>query len=158
MVGAGLTVMLTVLAFVVPATEAVSVVVSWVVMPVGAVYMTEAPVGPERLPHALEVHAAPESDQDTVEPPETVELTINVCPASRVTEEADRLVIPPPAYPPVPHPDRVKTHIARIIHRAAPAFWRVVFPIGRRPRAITLFFRPFMFKDCAGMVDIEDSL
>jgi hypothetical protein len=50
---------------------------------------------------------------------ETVAVTLNAWPASITTAEEDRLTIPPPAYPPEPHPVKRPKHAIAIIHNAA---------------------------------------
>lgn len=58
---------------------------------------------PLTVPQAEAVHP-PERVQLTTLEPATVAVTEKLCPASMVTALLERLVIPPPAYPPDPHP------------------------------------------------------
>lgn len=65
----------------------------------------EAPVVLETVPHPLPLQEAPASDHETVKPDVAVALTAKLCPASIVIFELERLVMPPPGYPPAPQPD-----------------------------------------------------
>ena len=72
----------------------------------------------ERVPHAFELHELLASDHDTTGFPESFEVIAKLWPASMVTEEEDRLTIPPPGYPPAPHPAIRTMNAVRSVNKA----------------------------------------
>lgn len=103
-VGSGLTVIVTVSWLFEPGIAATSVTCIGDVIPDGAVYVVLVPVGDDSVPHPVPLHDAPVNDHATSKLPLKLAVTGMDCPASRTNEVAERLEIPPPAYPPPPHP------------------------------------------------------
>jgi hypothetical protein len=120
-VGSGFTVILTVSWFFVFGIAATRVSCMGAVIPDGAVYVTAAPVVAERVPQAAPLQLVPENVHATVKLPESVAVILTDCPASRTTEEAERLVMPPPGYPPPPHPESMRQVVIAKSSKAARA-------------------------------------
>jgi hypothetical protein len=118
MTGSGFTVMLTTRELEVPAIAAVTVNFICVVIPAGAVYVTAGPAVLESAPHADAEQELLPMVHDTGASPESDAVIWMDWPASIVMAEEDRLVMPPPAYPPEPQPVKA-THAITAINRAA---------------------------------------
>src|SRR5271156_1274180 len=114
MAGSGFTVMLTTRELEVPVIAAVSVNFICVAIPAGAVYVTAVPVVLETTPHADAEQEPPPMVHDTGSSPESEAVIWMDWPASIVMAEEDRLVMPPPAYPPEPQPVKAKHAITNI--------------------------------------------
>ena len=92
--GSGLTVMLTVFPFCVPATVAWRVNFICPVSPGGAVYVMGSPEVLESVPHAVPEQEPPLRLHVKGRLPATVALTRMLCPASSVIDDAESAVIP----------------------------------------------------------------
>src|SRR6185437_16086011 len=60
----------------------------------------------DRVPQDAPEQFAPVNVHVTVRLPLSLAVALKDCPASMVAELAERLVMPPPGYPPEPHPAR----------------------------------------------------
>ena len=116
--GSGFTVTLTTRELEVPEIAAVSVNFICAVIPAGAVYVTAVPAVLESAPQAGAEQELPAMVHDTGSSPESDAVIWMDWPASIVMAEEDRLVMPPPAYPPEPQPVKA-THAMTTINRAA---------------------------------------
>jgi hypothetical protein len=69
-----------------------------------------------------------------------------------VTEEAERLTIPPPAYPLEPHPVKTTKHAIRSMSKTALPAWMDNACTGKQRRLES------GFKDCIDVIDMKGLL